>query len=246
MGYFDDCDLDDRFRQGRIRSQPVFEGNRVVHRWYCIVYDWDQRRTVTVFTPSQMTAEDEEFVFDGLDNLIDSPKIPLNAVSITLSADGKLRSFSTNPDEDNTLLPYYPLVTDFPSSLAKLTISRSSLTEVDRLGVQTDHVIYATGPKTPPRHAVFKYYFTEYNIEVLWEEMNCIIRLPSHPNIVSFDRLVTETVGKQQKVVGFTTVFCPGGTVDETPERVFKLKYLKQLLKVCHSLIPLSVWRACP
>ncbi|KAK3936553.1 hypothetical protein QBC46DRAFT_418712 [Diplogelasinospora grovesii] len=87
-----------------------------------------------------------------------------------------------------------------------------------------------------PKRVAFKYYINQRNIECFWIEVNCVIRIPKHPNIVSFDRLVTDTIGDEEKVVGFTTAFVSGGTVDDNLDRLFKLKYLKQLTEAIDHL----------
>src|SRR5271168_3888464 len=106
--------------------------------------------------------------------------------------------------EGSTILPFYPLVADFPPGLRK--IRRSDLTEIDRLGLQADLTIYEADPGQT-RRVVFKYYTNKGNISVFWHELNCIIRIPRHPNIVPFDSLVFDTVDGKEKVVGFTTPF---------------------------------------
>ncbi len=67
-----------------------------------------------------------------------------------------------------------------------------------------------------------------------WNEVNCTLRIPKHPNIVPFDRLVVDlaTPIGPEVVVGFTTPFITGGTVKDNIGRVFKLSHLKQLLAV--------------
>ncbi|KAK3935478.1 shaggy-related protein kinase theta [Diplogelasinospora grovesii] len=216
MGFFDHCDLDQRFKSSTFGAFPH-------HRYYRVVEDWDQRRTITVFTSKN---EDEDFVFKALNRLIDGPGVAPDAISIKLSDDGKLLSQSHDIFNDHTSIPFYPSVTDFPRQLPK--IRRFDLTEIDRLGIQVDLVTYEPQPGQPKRVA-FKYYINKRNISRFWTEINCVIRIPKHPNIVSFDRLVIDTVGDEEKVVGFTTAFVPGGTVDDNEDRLFKLKYLKQL-----------------
>ncbi|KAK3322924.1 hypothetical protein B0H66DRAFT_602347 [Apodospora peruviana] len=56
------------------------------------------------------------------------------------------------------------------------------------------------------------------------------MRIPKHPNIVPFDALVVDKLDGVDRVVGFTTRFIPGGNLDENKTRVFKLKYLEQLI----------------
>jgi hypothetical protein len=76
----------------------------------------------------------------------------------------------------------------------------------------------------------------------MWHEMDFWMRLPSYPNIVPFDRLVVEDVGGDM-VVGFTTVYVSGGTLDKDTSRPFKLEYLEQLIHVKdHSINQVMIW----
>jgi hypothetical protein len=234
MGYFDDCRPDQRFTAGI--SGWRSGGTRLT------VIDWDQRRTIAVVTT--WVEEDNDVIFEALAKHIDN--IPADAVSIKVSRDGELLSCSLNADKDPTVIPFYPSVADFPQGLRK--IRRSDLTEIDRLGVQADLTTYESLPGQI-RRVVFKYYTNRSNIAAFWHELNCVIRLPKHPNIVPFDCLVFDTVDGEDKVVGFTAPFIPGGTVLDNISRVFKLKYLKQLIEVRHCLtyseiyIQLTVYR---
>jgi len=221
MGYFDEYDLDSRFKS------TFYSWNPVSHHYH-VVADWDQRRVISVCTAEK---KDEEFIFEALYELIDD--VPTDVVSITVSDNFELLSSSTGPDGDSAMIPFYPERTAFPEHLPQ--IRRSQLTEIDRLGVQADHTTYEPAPGET-RHVVFKYYTNEGNVAMFWHEINCTLRIPQHPNIVPFDRLVVESAGPgcPDQVVGFTTVFIPGGTIQENVSRVFKLKYLRQLLTVRH------------
>lgn len=65
--------------------------------------------------------------------------------------------------------------------------------------------------------------------------MNLWMRLPKqHPNIVSFDKIVVDEL--EGRCVGFTTKYIAGGTLDENKSRVFKLKWLHQLIAVIDEL----------
>lgn len=64
----------------------------------------------------------------------------------------------------------------------------------------------------------------------IWHEINLWIRLPKHPNIVPFDSIIVDELEGQ--IVGFTTTFVPGGTLDENKSRPFKLEWLRQLIGV--------------
>lgn len=220
MGYFDEYELESRFKSTFYSWNPV-------SRHYHVVTDWDQRRVISVCTAEE---KDEEFVYEALYELIDD-EVPEDAVQITVSDDFELLSSSADVRCDWTRIPYYPSPADFPQHLPK--IRRSQLTEIDRLGLQVDHTTYEPTPGTT-KHVVFKYYFNEGNIPMFWHEINCTLRIPKHPNIVPFDRLVVHsaTPDGPEKVVGFTTIFIPGGTVRDNVSRVFTLNHLKQLITV--------------
>ncbi|KAK3389596.1 hypothetical protein B0H63DRAFT_556722 [Podospora didyma] len=239
MGFFDN--LEDEELGKRFLAFPVINSTRVwdaesgqsIKTLYRIVHDFDQRRTLTVFTATREDAEDKQFVLEALDKIVDTPKIAQpDVIAITLSEKGTLRSFSTNMDHDHTMIPCYSLIQDFHALLPNPpTIRRSDLTEVDRLGIQADHVTYTPQLGQPPKHVAFKYYFTEIHRDSFWLEISTLIQIPRHPNIVPFDRLVVETVGDKEKVLGLTTPFCGGDTIDEQPSVVFTLAHLTQLLE---------------
>ncbi|KAK0666063.1 hypothetical protein QBC41DRAFT_367175 [Cercophora samala] len=217
MGYFDEYLLDSRFKSS-------FDSWNPVAGYYHNVIDWDQRRTITVCTSGK---KDEEFIFEALVELIDD--LPADVVKIKVSDDFELLSSSTAVDDDNTIVPFYPSPNDLPPHIPK--VRRSELTEVERLGVQADHVTYEPSPGET-KHVVFKYYINEGNIAMFWHELNCTLRIPSHPNIVPIDRIVIESASPDgpEKVVGFTTPFISGGTILDNVGRVFELKHLKQLI----------------
>lgn len=64
--------------------------------------------------------------------------------------------------------------------------------------------------------------------------MSLWMRLPRHPNIVPFDRVVVDEL--EGRVVGFTSTYVPGGNLEENKLRVFKLKWLQQLIQVVDDL----------
>ncbi|POS74460.1 hypothetical protein DHEL01_v207152 [Diaporthe helianthi] len=211
MGYFDDCSSEDRF----MIRQKYFDK--------CVVSDWDERRIVAVVTPG--IESDDDFIIETLARHIDS--VPADALAIEVSSDGELVSFSSDVADDWTMAPFYPSTSDFPPGTE--TVRREDLTEISRLGVQTDLCEYNTTDGKTHRVA-FKYYTNENQVPIFWHELNCVLKIPKHPNIVPFDRLVIDKLDGEDKVVGFTAPFVEGGTVDESPSRVFKLKYLQQLL----------------
>lgn len=67
-----------------------------------------------------------------------------------------------------------------------------------------------------------------------WKEMNLWMRLPRHPNIVPFDRVVLDEI--EGRVVGFTNDYVTGETLEKNKSRVFKLKWLQQLTQVVDTL----------
>lgn len=52
---------------------------------------------------------------------------------------------------------------------------------------------------------------------ILW------MRLPEHPNIVPFDRIIVDEL--ENRCVGFTTTYILGGKLDANKSRVFKIKW---------------------
>lgn len=64
--------------------------------------------------------------------------------------------------------------------------------------------------------------------------MNLWMRLLRHANIVSFDRVVVDEL--EGRVIGFTTDYVPGGTLEENGSRVFQLAWLRQLIRVVDKL----------
>ena len=189
------------------------------------VHDFDQRRSVTVLSWKKRSPE---FIIQTVSEVID--ELPKDITFIKLSSeDGRIESTCSDPLTEAILIPYYPPRTDYPRRAP--TLRRGDLTEVDRLGKQVDLVTYTTQPGET-KTVVFKYYFTELYVPILWHELNCLMRMPRHPNIVPFHSLVLDSIDGQDRVVGFTTPYVPGGTLAENMNRLFKLKYLKQLISV--------------
>lgn len=81
---------------------------------------------------------------------------------------------------------------------------------------------------------IFKYYFIPQRLLFTGREMNIWMRLPSHPHIVPFDKIVVDEI--ENRVVGFTTLFITGGTLEENRCRTFKLKWLYQLISAIDEL----------
>lgn len=60
------------------------------------------------------------------------------------------------------------------------------------------------------------------------------MRLPPHPNLVPFNRVVLDE--QNGRLVGFTSIYIPGGTIKENKSRTFKLEWLRQLTCVVDDL----------
>ncbi|KAI1362624.1 hypothetical protein F5Y08DRAFT_355205 [Xylaria arbuscula] len=188
--------------------------------WY--ILDWDQRRIIAVTMDEEQESEDAAVKY--LHRHIDT--LGSDVYAIHLSQDGELVSVSTSPEDDETSC-------DRLSGPVK-TVLRSDLIELDRLSPNVGLVSYTSCANPTNAKVVFKYYFLSQFLNKLWHEMNLWIRLPSHPNIVPFDRLVLDEI--HGHIVGFTSFYIPGGTLSGNKSRMFKLKWLQQLTCVIDDL----------
>ncbi|OAA60549.1 Protein kinase-like domain protein [Niveomyces insectorum RCEF 264] len=215
--FFSTCEPDVRLKA--LMTIPY--GNGMM--W--VVQDWDQRRTIRVHAP---TRAGRDFDFETFAKYVDD--LPADTMLVTVADDFSMVSSSSDFTEDGTQVPVYPsLAADFPPAAAA-TVRRRDLVEVDRLGVMVDLVTYQPSPAQASKRAAFKYFINVGNRVNFWHEMNCMLRMPPHPNIVPMEALVLETVDGDDKVVGFLTRYIPGETLHQNKDRVFKLKYLEQLL----------------
>ncbi|KAK2589599.1 hypothetical protein QQS21_012722 [Conoideocrella luteorostrata] len=203
--------------------------------WF--ILDWDQRRTIGVTMDEEQ--ESEDVAVEHLKKHIDT--LGPDVYEIHLSQDGELVSVSTDPDDDQATCPYYPPLEAFQQFSHVKTVLRSDLLELDRLTPNVDLVSYmpcttttTTTSATEARKVVFKYYFLFQFLYKVWHEMNIWIRLPTHPHLVPFDRLVLDEL--RGHVVGFTSLYIPGGTLSQNKSRVFRLEWLRQLTSVIDDL----------
>ncbi|KAJ5285878.1 hypothetical protein N7524_001184 [Penicillium chrysogenum] len=192
---------------------------------HCNVWDWDQLRWFKVKGTAKLFPPGEDVETSVLAQFADylSPEVR----SITVNDEGLLTGVSTDPEEDDTLfIGYIPL--SLCQSLADCpTIYFSQLQELDRLGPGVDlssydghRVAFKFNPLGMPRR-----------LQMSWKEMNLLSKLPPHPNIIPFDRIVLEDV--ESRVIGFTTKYIPGGTLAETePKRPFRFEWLRQLTQL--------------
>ncbi|KAI1172426.1 hypothetical protein F4777DRAFT_512751 [Nemania sp. FL0916] len=198
--------------------------------WY--ILGWDQRRIIAVTMDEEQESEDlaVKYLHKHIDTL--GPDV----YAIHLSPDGELVSVSTSPEDDETTCVYYPPLQTIQDQLSDpvTTVLRSDLIELDRLTPNVDLVSYTSYANPTNTKIIFKYYFLIQFLHKLWHEVNLWIRLPPHPNIVPFDRLVLDEI--HGHIVGFTSLYIPGGTISENKSRVFKLKWLQQLICVIDDL----------
>lgn len=158
-----------------------------------------------------------------------------NVYAIEVSKDGELIAVSSNPRDDSTEVPFFPRLQDLRYPWIR-TVTRRELRELDRIRPNLDLVSYRH------RKAVFKYSFLDSRLShQRWDELNILIRLSSHQNIIPFHRVVVEKLRGHERIVGFTTQYIAGGTLDiytQNPDYMFlfKLKWLKQLINTIDDL----------
>lgn len=181
--------------------------------------------------------EIEERIIQALAEHIDQLDPGVNLVNFSI--DGDLISTSSDARDDSALAPLYcPVEMISEQYIHGRVVSRTDLVEIDRLSPCVDLVTYRSQPGS---RAVFKYQFHHDQALRNWHELNCWLRLSGHPNIVPFDCVVTDyehipNHGMIQVIVGFTSVFVPGMTLQDNPFRLFKLNHLEQLIEVVDDL----------
>lgn len=232
MGYFDHCQPKQRFNA---YNSTMFPNGPTTFEYV----DWDQRRFIPTIVPGavEQCEEEEEQVIQALARVVDQIAVDVNLVK--LSDDGKLTATSSNLEDDLVFLPLYCPIDMVPEEYRSgRCVSRAELVEIDRLSQCVDLVAYRSRPGS---RAVFKYQFHPNQAPRTWHELNCWLRLSGHPGIVPIECIVTDYEdvpghGTIEVVVGFTSAFIPGMTVQDNPTRLFKLKHLEQLLEVVDDL----------
>ncbi|XXG97227.1 26S proteasome regulatory subunit rpn6 [Hypoxylon texense] len=194
------------------------------------VTDWDQRRMISVTMDGEQ--DDESIAIEHLSRY--SSKLPPEVYGIYLSQSGEIISTYTDAKNDQTQCVHYPFLHEIVLPEGVQAIQRDELEELDRLGPDADLVVYPACSKESAKKAVFKYYFLWQYAKMSWKEMNLWMRLPRHPNIVPFDRVVVDEL--EGRVIGFTNDYVSGGSLEENKLRVFKLKWLRQLIQVVDDL----------
>ncbi|KAM0233809.1 hypothetical protein ACHAP5_010287 [Fusarium lateritium] len=153
---------------------------------------------------------------------------------IYVSPTSEIISTYTSPKNDPTYCIRYPPLHDACLPDGIQTVRRDELEELERLGPDADLVTYSPGANGVAKKVVFKYYFLWQYARMSWKEMSLWMRLPRHPNIVPFDRVVVDEL--EGRVVGFTSSYMPGGNLEVNKSRIFKLKWLQQIIQVVDDL----------
>lgn len=194
---------------------------------HCNIWDWDQLRMVKLKGTAKLFPPEEEVensVFAQFADLL-SPEVR----AVTVNNEGLLTGVSTDPEEDETIfIGYLPFSFIEPTDCR--TIQYSKLQEIDRLGPGVDLLSYED--ESGKRHkVVFKFnpLGKPLRLQMAWDELNLLQRLPPHPNLIPFDHIVLEDV--ESRVIGFTTKYIPGGTLDN-PKVPFRFEWLQQLTEV--------------
>ncbi|UZP40195.1 hypothetical protein NXS19_008011 [Fusarium pseudograminearum] len=194
------------------------------------VVDWDRRHVVSVTMDGEQ--DDDDLAIEHYSRLHD--QISPETYRIYVSESGEIISTHTDANDDVNYCIHYPSLQDAHLPEGIQTIRRDELQEIDRLGPDADLVAYPTGAGESAQKAVFKYYFMWQYAKASWKEMSMWMRLPRHPNIVPFDRVVIDELNGS--VVGFTSIYVPGGNLEDNRSRTFKLKWLHQLIEVVDEL----------
>ncbi|MCJ1369124.1 hypothetical protein MMC20_000332 [Loxospora ochrophaea] len=189
------------------------------HTWHVI--DWDQRRYISV-TGSAEAFPEEEQAIEALGKFIDQLGPEVHEVEI--SDDGELLSTSSNPCRDITPAVHYP---HYPEPLDdEIVLRRSQLIEDDRVSAAVDLVHHENQTDGSKKLMVFKYAVLWQRIKKMWDELHLVRALGDHPSFPPFDRIILDDV--QSRVLGFTSVYIPGGNLENTL-RPFKFSWLEEL-----------------
>lgn len=190
------------------------------------VMDWDRRWMIALITDTDYQ-EDPDLVSAHFRSHIRT--LPLDTYLIHLSKSGDLLQVSTDPKDDPWVIIWRPEVEDLQlrKPLGIETVIRTELREISRMSWGVDLASYGTREE---KRVVFKYALIFQDSYRFWAELNIWIRLPHHPNIVPIDKIVLDEIYGQ--IVGFTTPYISGGSLEDNLSRGFKLKWLKQLIQV--------------
>ncbi|KAH7324441.1 hypothetical protein B0I35DRAFT_348444 [Stachybotrys elegans] len=194
------------------------------------ITNWDQRRVVSVTMDGEQ--DDESLAIEHLSRYSDQLSSEIHRIYVSQS--GEIISTYTEEKDNQNYCVHYPFLHESSFPAGVLTVRRDELEELSRLGPDVDLVKYPVCSVHSARKVVFKYYFLWQYAHASWKELNLWMRLPAHPNIVPFDRVVVDEL--YDRVVGFTNIYVPGGNLEENDSRIFRLEWLKQLTEVVDEL----------
>ncbi|KAF2793380.1 hypothetical protein K505DRAFT_337859 [Melanomma pulvis-pyrius CBS 109.77] len=195
---------------------------------HCNVWDWDQLRMIKVKGTVKLFPPYEDIESQTLARFADylSPKV----FAVTVDDEGLISEVSTDPEEEETLFIGYIPFSAAESLHDCRTIQYSKLQELDRLGPGVDLSLYYDESGVPQKIAFkFNPIGKPRRLQMAWEELHLLKSLPSHPNLVPFDRVVLEDV--ESRVIGFTTKYIPGGTL-ENAKLPFRFEWVQQLTQL--------------
>lgn len=213
-----------------------------------IFFDWDSYRGLEVRHDSH-ELRDEYFDDETGDlflewalgttgllrRIIDD--LPPDVLAIRMSAGGELLWTSTESIYDSVFCTYYPSVHEYqlPRERSFGTLLRSDLTVLDRLGPGVVKASYTCQASAKERVVAFKYNPACPQYGGVWDQIQILSRLPSHPYILPIDSLVVEELSGLG-VVGFTMPAIAARTLDKHLPRPFKLRWLRELMGLVDEL----------
>ncbi|KAI1327746.1 hypothetical protein F5Y16DRAFT_184845 [Xylariaceae sp. FL0255] len=192
--------------------------------WHIV--DWDRRRVVSVTMDGDQ--DDADLAIEHFSRY--NNELPSSVYRIYVSDTGEIISQHSDPKDDQSYCMFYPLLSEISIPEGVQTVRRDELEEMERLGPDADLVSYPPCSGVSGTKAVFKYCFLWQYSQMSWKEMNLWMRLPSHPNIVPFDKIVVDEL--ESRIVGFTSAYMLGGSLEKNRSRTFKLEWLRQLIQV--------------
>ena len=207
---------------------------QVVHRrgkpaWRSLTAD----EQADLNTEASATAQEEEAQATArlLRPLLHNVEPDVVAVDISKSGT-KVLWTSANPKYDFSMARYFPSILEYQlgGEPPLRSLLRSQLVVANRLQPGVDKVEYPDGDG---QLAVFKYNPHSSGTET-WHEIQVLAQVSGgHAHILPIDALVLEEV-TGQGVVGFTSRFVPGGTLDD--RRQFKRRWLHEAMAVIDHL----------
>lgn len=190
------------------------------HTW--VVIDWDLRSWIQVTGPAK-TLPDEDDAIKFVGQYIDQLGPDVHA--FTISESGEFLGISR---DDPTWEIRYPALTD--ELKTEQVLRRFELVEVDRLSVCTDSV----KRRNTKELVAFKYTIIQPRVKFIWNELHILRALKDHPSFVSLHSVVIDDV--TEKVLGFTSQYISGGTLEDYSDRPFHFRWLKQLTSAIDDL----------